>query len=73
MDEIDWANKCEEALQRAARRERHAEGSQPVLVTMCLFCGKPIERVSPKDVKAGKLVKRWCCIECRNSWSKEYE
>jgi hypothetical protein len=73
MDDADRAARSDEWIMRAAIEERKPEGPSPMLVTMCLFCGKAIERVSATDVKAGKMVKRWCCADCRNAWSKENE
>ena len=40
MDDADRAARSDEWIMRAAIEERKPEGPSPMLVTMCLFCGK---------------------------------
>lgn len=72
MDDADRAARSDEWIMRAAIEERRPEGPRPMLVTMCLFCGKEIDHV-PATVEGIKKARRWCDADCRDAWVKEHE
>ena len=72
MDDADRAARSDEWIMRAAIEERKPEGPSPVLVSLCLNCGKVIERVTTNDIQSGKLLRRWCCKDCCSEWEKEH-
>lgn len=72
MDDADRAARSDEWIMRAAIEERRPEGPRPMLVTMCLFCGKEIDHV-PATVEGIKKARRWCDADCRDAWAKEHE
>ena len=72
MDDADRAARSDEWIMRAAIEERKPEGPSPVLVSLCLNCGKVVERVTASELRAGKFVRRWCCKECCSEWEKEH-
>lgn len=69
---MDQADKAEEATERAweAFGGLTQRGAEPRLISMCLFCGRPIERVRPEDIRAGKVPRRFCCVECRDNFQE---
>lgn len=71
MDDADRAARSDEWIMRSAIEERKPEGPSPVLVSLCLNCGKVIERV-PASANGVKNVRRWCCAECRDEWEEEH-
>ena len=75
MDGADEADRATQRLIEAAAKlmQGEARSAQPMLVTLCLQCGKPIERVSLKDIRDGVPIRRWCCIDCRDAWQEENE
>ena len=68
MDDADRADVAYRRLRAAERDFRYQEGPKPLLVTLCLFCGKEIETVKLEDAAKAR---RWCCAACRDSWEKE--
>lgn len=71
MDDADETDRAYERIAAAARKMlTRTPGAEPLLVTYCLHCHKPIERVRLKDLKDGKMVKRFCCIACRDAFQR---
>lgn len=71
MDEADETDRAYERVAEAARRlMSSAPGAEPILITYCLHCHRPIERVRIRDVRDGKMVRRFCCIACRDSFER---
>lgn len=72
---MDRADQAEETTERAweAFVGLTQRGAEPRLISMCLFCGRPIERVRPEDIRAGKVPRRFCCVECRDNFQKQEE
>lgn len=70
---MDRADKAEEITERAweAFGGLAQKGAEPRLVSLCLFCGRPIERVRADDIRAGKVPRRFCCVECRDNFQKQ--
>lgn len=71
MDDADEADRAYERVAEAARRlMASAPGAEPILITYCLHCHRPIERVRVRDVRDGKMVRRFCCIACRDAFQR---
>lgn len=71
MDDADEADRAYERVASAVRKMAvQAPWPEPFLVTYCLHCHKPIERVRLKDLREGKMVRRFCCADCRDRWEK---
>lgn len=70
---MDRADQAEETTERAweAFGGLAQRGAEPRLVSLCLFCGRAIERVRPEDIRAGKVPRRFCCVECRDNFQKQ--
>ena len=70
---MDRADKAEEITERAWESfgGLTQRGAEPRLISMCLFCGRAIERVRPEDIRAGKMPRRFCCVECRDNFQKQ--
>lgn len=74
MDDADEADRAYQRVAQAVQKMAVQNlGPEPMLVTYCLHCHKAIERVHLKDVQDGKLVRRFCCVECRDKWEKGEE
>ncbi len=59
MDDADRAARSEEWLMKAAQEERKPEGPRPILVSLCLNCGKVIERRIINIVDALEIEAAW--------------
>ena len=72
MDEADEADRAYQRVAEAVRKIPVADGGpEPILVTYCLHCGKPMERVFIRQIKEGQIIRRFCCVQCRDEWDKE--
>lgn len=71
MNRADEADRAYDRVAQAVKKIAVQDpGPEPFLVTYCLHCFKPIERVRLKDLKDGRMVRRFCCVDCRDRWEK---
>lgn len=61
-DELDKAAQDNDVILSAAVQEIRQRASPTPTAKRCLNCGE--------KTKNGA---RWCCVECRDQWQREYE